>query len=131
MRIRSRAPIALIALLTLLVSMTETLWASMCAPEMPGASVTTEASAPAAHLDPGCAGGEGGGAPAPEHSPGSEEQHCPLLALGTAGGCVPASLPSSASVPADFGGDPEAWLSRADAQPLPLFGPPPFHPPKA
>jgi hypothetical protein len=131
MRIRSRAPVALIALLTLLVSTTETLWASMCAPEMSGAAVSTETSAPTAHQDPGCAGEHAGSVPAPDHQPGPGEQHCPLLALGTAGGCVPASLPSSAPIPADLGGDAQAWLPRADTQPLPLFGPPPFHPPKA
>ena len=131
MRIRSRAPVALIALLTLLVSTTETLWASMCAPEMPGASVTTGTSAPAAHTEGGCAGEDGGSVPGPGHPQEPGEQHCPLLALGTAGGCVPASLPSSAPIPADLGGDPEAWLPGADTQPLPLFGPPPFHPPKA
>jgi hypothetical protein len=132
MRHRSRLPIALVALLTLLVSTTETLWASVCAPEMSGSPAAAEAAAPAAHAEPGCAGEEGGRLPGPEHSqPDSEQQHCPLLALGGAGACVPASLPSRAAPQPDLRDGREALLPRAAAAPAPLFAPPPFHPPKA
>jgi hypothetical protein len=132
MRHRSRLPVALVALFTLLVSTTETLWASVCAPEMSGPRAAAEATAPAAHAEPGCAGEEAGRVPGPEDSqPDPEQQHCPLLALGGGGACVPSSLPSRATPQPDLWGGREALLPRAAAAPAPLFAPPPFHPPKA
>ncbi|MBW3571864.1 MAG: hypothetical protein KY467_12235 [Gemmatimonadetes bacterium] len=135
MRRRSRTPVALIALLTLLVSTTETLWASVCAPEMPGAAAAAEAHAPAAHAEPGCAGeaaGSGAERPASEHGGSAPEQpHCPLLALGSAGACVPASLPSRTAAQAELPGERAALAASLDSAPDLLFSAPPFHPPKA
>lgn len=129
MRHRSRIPVALIALLTLLVSTTEALWASTCAPEMAAPPPTAEQTA---HAEPGCAGEEAGTLPDRDHEqPDPDEQHCPLLALGGGGACVPASLPSRAALQSDLWGGRQAWLPRVTAEPAPRFTPPPFHPPKA
>ena len=129
MRHRSRIPVALIALLTLLVSTTEALWASTCAPEMGPPPASAEQSA---HAEPGCAGEEAGALPTKDHEqPVPDQQHCPLLALGGGGACVPASLPSRAALQPDLWGGREAFLPRTAAEPASLFTPPPFHPPKA
>lgn len=129
MHTRYRISIALVALLTLLVSTTEALWASVCAPDMPAASA---AEAPASGaMPPGC--GSEHGAPVP----GSERPDtkpdtmpCPLLALGTAGSCVPASLPARAGVQPDVPVVRESLVPLAADAPGLLFFAPPFHPPK-
>lgn len=128
MRTRYRIPIALVALLTLLVSTTGAMWASVCAPEMPGMS---GGAAPASAPMPSGCGEHGASAPAPDPGDsGSDTVPCPLLALGTAGSCVPASLPARAAVQADVPVVREGLVPRADAAPDLLVLAPPFHPPK-
>ena len=128
MRHRYRIPIALVALLTLLVSTTGAMWASVCAPEMPGVSGgAAPASVP---MPPGC-GEHDSSAPAPDPGDsGSDTVPCPLLALGTAGSCVPASLPARAAWQPDVPVVRDALVPRAEAAPDLLDLAPPFHPPK-
>lgn len=131
MRPRSRSPFALIALLTLLVSTTETLWASVCAPEMQAVADAAAAPAAPAHA-PGCAGEAADTAPASGHrNSAPDTPHCPLLALGSGGACVPASLPSGSGAQACMAHGREVLPPRMHAEPDPLFATPPFHPPKA
>lgn len=128
MRTRYRIPIALVALLTLLVSTTGAMWASVCAPEMPGMSGgEAPASVP---MPPGC-GEHDASTPAPDPSDsGSDTVPCPFLALGTAGSCVPASLPARAGAQPDVPLVREAPMPRTEAAPALLDLAPPFHPPK-
>lgn len=128
MRTRHRIPIALVALLTLLVSTTGAMWASVCAPEMPGPSGgAAPASVP---MPPGC-GDHDASTPAsdPDDS-GPDKVPCPFLALGTAGSCVPASLPARAAAEPDVPVVREGLVARTEDAPDLLVLAPPFHPPK-
>lgn len=118
--------------------MTESLWASVCSPEM--GSGSSQAEAPASTADPdspadphaGCASPERSEAPDSRQSkPDSDEPHCPLVALGSAGTCVPASLPARAADQPSLAGEREVLTPRMDSAPPLLFSAPPFHPPKA
>ena len=130
MRHRYRIPIALVALLTLLVSTTGAMWAGVCAPEMPGASGGAAPAPASVPMPPGC-GEHDSSAPAPDpDDSGSDTVPCPFLALGTAGSCVPASLPARAAEQPDVRVVRETPVSRAEAAPDLLDLAPPFHPPK-
>lgn len=128
MRHRYRIPIALVALLTLLVSTTGAMWVSVCAPEMPGVSGgAAPASVP---MPPGC-GEHDASAPAPDPGdPGPDKVPCPFLALGTAGSCVPAALPARTAAQPDVPVVREGLVPRAETTPDLLTLAPPFHPPK-
>ena len=128
MRTRYRLPIALIALLTLLVSTTGAMWASVCAPEMPGMSRGEAPASPS--MPPGC-GEHGASDPAPDPGdPGRDTIPCPFLALGTAGSCVPASLPARAAAQPEVPVVREGLVAHVEAAPDLLVLAPPFHPPK-
>lgn len=124
---RSRV-FALIALTTLLVSTTEALWASTCVPEM--TSGAPPATAAPAH-DPGCSPSEESteGPSDSDRAPGTP--HCPLLALGNGGSCVPTSLPAASTAPRETPSIEVAARPRVDHTPEFLLSSPPFHPPKA
>ena len=131
MRTRSRPFVALLALLLLLVTTAEGVWASVCAPEMRGAPSVVAAERPSAP-DPGCPMEHTG--PQPSHgSPDSPSgaPHCPFLALGGAGSCIPVSLPARSVAWEELVTPREVLLASTEAAPDLLLVSPPFHPPKA
>lgn len=131
MRIRSRPFVALLALLLLLVTTAEGVWASVCSPEMGGTPSVAAAETPPSP-DPGCPMGDTEAQPSHEspRSP-SGAPHCPFLALGGAGSCIPVSLPARSAAWAEPGTYREVLLGATEAAPDLLLVSPPFHPPKA
>ena len=131
MRTRSRPLVALLALLLLLVTTAEGVWASVCSPEMDGTPSVAAAETPPAAA-PGCPMGDTEAQPSHERTPSpSGAPHCPFLALGGAGSCIPPSLPARSVAWAELSTQREILLAATEAAPDLLLISPPFHPPKA
>lgn len=121
MRLRSRALVALVALLSLSASVAEGLWASSCASPAPGAAMAGMDMSVSMPMDAG------------HSAPGGQEQRsddpaCPLPALLGAG-CLVASLPATTvrvELPASEVRDvPAARSTLVDRLPVTgLFRPP-------
>ena len=132
MRTRSRHFAALLALLLLLVTTAEGVWASVCSPEMGGTPSVAAVETPSTP-DPGCPMEDTGTKSSHDSTDlPAGAPHCPFLALGgAAGSCIPASLPARSVAWAEPGTHREILLAATEAAPELLLVSPPFHPPKA